>query len=154
MATRMVTLNQRKPKKKKDKVIPYSNEDFDYYIHNDIPLPYYDDSNDENEWKFERLLLKGEIAKPVPNIGSGFHFITNYGRILNAKMVRWITVHNVDNRYLIYHLDSKRWYMKKAFKKCGFEYDFKKLIKRYKKIDYPCRKITYTSKSQAIGTQN
>ena len=150
----MVTLNKRAKKKKKGKLIPYDNEEVEYYIYNNLDIPYYSDEFDGTNWSFKKLLFEDEIAKPVPKIYSGHHFITNYGRILNAKMVKWITIHNVDDRYLIYHLESKRWYLKKAMEKCGFEYDFKKLVEQYKKIDYPWRKITYLSKSRLIETQN
>ena len=146
MPTRMITLNQRKPKKKKSKVIPHDYEDLNYYIYNDLDIPYYIDDDSENEWKLEKLLLKGEIALPAPDVYSGFHFITNYGRVLNAKMVRWITINNVDNRYLIYHLDGKRWYLEKTFKQLGFKYDMKKLLQQYRKLDYPCRLNRYSRK--------
>jgi len=152
MPTRMVTLNKRKKKIKKGKVIPYSNEDVDYYLYNNLPMPYYDDWKLENDWKIERLLIKNEVAELVPEIYSGYHYITNFGRVLNAKMVRWISILDVDGRYLLYHLDGKRWYLKTAMEKYGWKYNYKKITKLYKKLDYPCRKVKYSYKSQRIET--
>ena len=151
----MVTLNKRAKKKKKGKLIPYDNEEVEYYIYNNLDIPYYnDDYYGKTCWSFTKLLFKDEIAKPVPKIYSGHHFITNYGRIINAKMVKWITISSIDDRYLIYHLEAKRWYLEKTMIECGWEYDMNKLIKQYKKINYPWRKITYSSKLRPIETQN
>ena len=146
----MVTLNKRVKKKKKGKLIPYDNEEVEYYIYNNLDIPYYNDEYNKTNWSFKKLLFEDEIAKPMPKIYSGHHFITNYGRILNAKMVKWITIHNVRDRYLIYHLEATRWYLEKTMNECGWEYDMNKLITQYKKMDYPHRKTTYTARNYKV----
>lgn len=132
----MVTLSRRKKKQKKGKIIPYSNEEVEYYIYNNMDLPYYNDDNEWENYKIGRLLLDGEQAKLIDGVYSGVHYITNYGRIINAKMVRWLTVNDVRGKYLIFHCEGKRWYLKKAMNKVGYKYDYDTITKFYKKIDY------------------
>jgi hypothetical protein len=149
----MVTLNKNKKRKRKGKVIPYTYEDFNWYIHNDIPLPYYEDGDAERDWKFDKLLEDGEKAEKIPDVYSGYHFITNFGRVLNAKMVRWMTISDVESKYLLFHVEGKRWYLKKVMEKLGWKYDYKTITEQYKKLDYPWRKMIYSYKSQRIETQ-
>lgn len=140
----MVTLSKRKKKKKKDKLIPYSNEDVDFYLYNNMDLPYYTDNDEWNVYKIEKLLLDGEKAQLAPDIFSGFHYLTSFGRIINAKMVRWITVNDVRGKYLIFHCEGKRWYLKKAMNKLGYKYNYDTITKLYKKVDYPWRTLRKT----------
>tara|TARA_R110000796_G_scaffold56958_5_gene131733 strand:- start:494 stop:949 length:456 start_codon:yes stop_codon:yes gene_type:complete len=150
----MVTLNKNRKKKKKGRAIPMSTEDLNWYIYNDLPLPYYENGDAERDWKFQKLLIDGEKAERIPGVYSGYHFITNFGRVLNAKMVRWITISDFeDGRYMLFHVEGHRWYLKKVMEKLGWTYDYKTLIERYNKLDYPCRKMTYSYRSQRIETQ-
>ena len=62
----MVTLGKRKKKKKRDKLIPYSNEDVDFYLYNNMDLPYYTDNDEWDVYKVEKLLFDGEKAQLAP----------------------------------------------------------------------------------------
>ena len=64
-----------------------------------------------------------------------------------------MTISDVESKYLLFHVEGKRWYLKKVMEKLGWKYDYKTITEQYKKLDYPWRKMIYSYKSQRIETQ-
>ena len=116
--------------------IEYDIDDINYRIYNDLPLET-DNEVDEYWNNMERILQAGEKFQLIPGIPSGYHFITSYGRVINAKRCKEMTITSTRGEYIAFTASKRKWKIGDLMKDVGFEYDELKIIEYYKTINYP-----------------
>lgn len=131
----MVRLNPPK-RRKKEKFIEYDIHEVNAAIYNDQPLDIYDDDN--TEWVLDKILEKGETAKQI-DTSTLCHFVTNYGRVINAKQMKILTLQNVRDYVHAVYLDANRRRLHELMEEVGYIYDFKTIQDRYEKNNWNTR---------------
>jgi hypothetical protein len=131
----MVRLNPPK-RRKKEKFIEYDIHEINAAIYNDQPLNIYED--DRTEWFVDQILEKGETAKKL-DTSTLCHFITNYGRVINAKQMRVLTIQNIRDYVHAVYLDANRRRLHELMEEVGYIYDFKTIQDRYEKNNWNTR---------------
>lgn len=131
----MVSLHPPKRYKNKTKYINYDIDEINYKIYNDLPLKSYQEKL-KIDWNIKHLMYEGETYKRIEEINSGHHYITSNGRVINAKRCLEISINNIKDKYLAFHCEQQRWKLEELMPKYDYEYDFDKLIKYYKSINY------------------
>lgn len=135
-----------------------SVEEANHYLYNDLPLPEF---NVEDKWisNVKTLIDKNE---KFADIGStlGCHYLTNKGKLINAKTPKFMTLVKETSRNhgtrLYFMIDKNRAHLPDLFKKFKWEYDQDKIIDYLEKNDYPMRVVNYipTSKKYNYPTSS
>ena len=138
--------NQRFRKSHNDKYYNMSMADIDYYIYNDLPLPY----NEQDEvWdrNVEKLIDDGETYNNIPS-KLGVHYVTSKGRIINAKKPKWMTI--VYETYaekgtykLFFMCERKIIPIEEIMNKYNYKFNLNDQLEYYKQVDYPIRRVEY-----------
>jgi hypothetical protein len=116
--------------------IEYDLDDINYRIYNDLPLGTDDEV--DSYWEImDKMIQKGETYKLIPGIPTGHHFITSYGRVINAKRCYEMTITSTRGEYIAFTASKRRWKICDIMKEVGFEYDEPKILEYYKATDYP-----------------
>ena len=131
----MVTLNPRK-KRKREKFIEYDIHEVNAAIYNDQPLELYEE--DRTEWFVDKMLIEGETAKLL-NTSTLCHFVTNYGRVINAKQVRVLTLQNIRGYTHAVYLDTARRRLHEVMEEVGYIYDYKTIQDKYENNNWKTR---------------
>ena len=138
--------NQRFRKSHNDKYYHMSQADIDYYIYNDLPLPYV-----EQDKVWERNVIKLiDDDETYTNIPSklGVHYVTSKGRIINAKTPKLMTI--IYETYkekgadkMFFMLERSIIPIEEIMCKYGYKFNLNDQLKYYKEIDYPMRLVEY-----------
>ena len=134
----MVTLHDQKPRAKKVRYIEYDIDEINHIIYNDLPTPLIEEDI-KQKWYADKLLYKNEIGKLLPNCYSGYHFITNWGRVLNAKQVKELKIQNIADKFFAFYVDGGRVKLEEAMEEVGFIYDYDKIKAKYKELNIETR---------------
>ena len=140
---KITTIYKQKPLPIKNKALTYVDYDVDdlnYRIYNDLPLDSDYEQDIAYEKRVNKLLMEGETARLIVEIPTDTHFITSYGRVINAKRLQQMTISNVRDELLAFYCLKKRWVLEEIMESYGFNYDKDKQLEFYKSIDYPIRK--------------
>ena len=140
---KITTIYKQKPLPIKNKALTYVDYDVDdlnFKIYNDLPLDSDYEQDIAYEERVNKLLMEGEIARLIVEIPTDTHFITSYGRVINAKRLQQMTISNVRDELLAFYCLKKRWVLEEIMESYGFNYNKDKQLEFYKSIDYPIRK--------------
>ena len=129
-----------KIKKKNEIYVDYDIDEINRLIYNDLPINYHNEEDARLERIIKKMLMKGEYAKLITEVPTDSHWITSYGRVLNAKRTQQMTISHVRNDYLAFFVVSKRWKLQHTMERYGFKYDKEQLLQFYEDINYPIRK--------------
>lgn len=114
-----------------------------HYLNNDLPLKeLYTDvfKSDYNQSVVDDFIKKGE--KYVRLEGDLDHVVlTSYGRLINTKRITQYSLRFTQNTIVTYVCDKKV-DMPAIFEKQGWEYDFKKILNKYKKYKWTFQDTT------------
>ena len=125
----MVTLHKPKKQVRKLRYIEYDIHDINNIIYNDLENPIYKETK-QIDWNLNKVLEKGEYAKLI-NSNSGCHYITSFGRVINAKRLVQLRVQNIRNSFLRYFLDQTAYRLEDTMAIAGFEYNYDEIVKYY-----------------------
>ena len=131
----MISLHPPKRRLTKVRYLNYDIEDLNWRLYNDLPLKSYQEKI-KIDWNLKHLMYEGETYKRIKEISSGYHYITSYGRILNAKRCIEMTISSLKGKHFVFHTGQKRWKLEEIMTKYNFPYDYKELEKYYKSINY------------------
>ena len=66
-------------------------------------------------------------------------FYSNYGRVINAKQMRVLTIQNIRDYVHAVYLDANRRRLHELMEEVGYIYDFKTIQDRYEKNNWNTR---------------
>ena len=116
--------------------IEYDLDDINYRIYNDLPLET--DNEVDAYWNnMDKMVQKGETYRLIQALPKGHYFITSYGRVINAKMCKEMTITSTRGEYIGFTASKRKWKIEDIMNQAGLEYDEPKIIEYYKAIDYP-----------------
>jgi len=117
-------------------------EEVEHYLNNNLDIQeLYQDSN-KNLKLFEELLLKGE--EYIRLEGNLDHYvITSFGRVFNTDRLNQLSIMYINEEQLIIYLLKIKHDLAYIFEEQAWEFDIKKIIKRYEKRDWYYKKLNY-----------
>jgi len=129
--------------KKRDYVTKGYIEEVYHYIYNDLDiLDLYKDKDvsEFNQSIVDRFIKRGE--KYIRLEGEYDHvIITSLGRLINTKRITQYSIRFTKNTMVVYVSDNKI-DVKDIFEQQGWDYDVKKILKRYKRFKWSFRDTT------------
>jgi len=129
--------------KKRDYVTKGYIEEVHHYIYNDLDiLDLYKDKDvsEFNQSIADRFIKRGE--KYIRLEGDyDYVIITSLGRLINTKRITQYSVRFTKNTMVVYVSDNKI-DVKDIFEQQGWDYDVKKILKRYKRFKWSFRDTT------------
>jgi hypothetical protein len=133
-------MNGKMAKTYKGDYVDYSLDYLNKRIYNDLPLDYlFTDEEDKYTLALSKMLAKGEIAKHIDFLRDEY-YVTNFGRIINAKRIIQLTVMLVRNNYLAFTSSSRMWKLEPIMVSNGWTYNIENMLNYYESINYPIRK--------------
>lgn len=136
---KVITLKQARYEKK-NRYIEYDLNKLNSQIYNDLPITFSDKAFDYDRL-LDKMMYEGETYDIIPST-SNYHYVTSFGRVINAKQMKEITLH-VSHSRLAFYIDKTRNLLKTHMDYCNFNYDYDKHIEFYKKTNYPIRNNKY-----------
>ena len=134
----MVRLHEFKKRFKKVKYIEYDIDELNHIIYNNLEIPLVKEET-KNQWFAEKMLYKGETAKLIKSGSTGYHYITDWGRVLNAKQVKELRIQDIRGRHFAFYIDGGRRLLEEIMEEEGFIYDYDKIKSKYKELNIETR---------------
>lgn len=140
ISLRKNNMNGKMAKAYKGEYVKYNLDYLNKLIYNDLSIDelFYDEE-DKYKTNLIKILSKGEEAKHLPFLRDEYH-ITNFGRIINAKRIKELTIVLVRNEFLAFTANARLWKLEPIMLDNNWTYDMNLMLDYYKSIDYPFRK--------------
>ena len=124
----------------KGEYVDYNLDDVNNLIYNDLPIDelFYDDEEDFSK-NLNKMLYKNEVAKHIPFLRDEY-YATNFGRVLNLRRIKEMTVTQVREDYLAFTANKRRWRLDNLMIENKWTFDMPLIVSFYKDINYPFRK--------------